>query len=378
MRVLRERLRLVSLSVMCAMLSRPFRLVSIHHVSLWPRKHATRMMSLCILAVASSAARAAAPPITALAFAPDGKTVVVGSQAGLEVRTWPELNSARMLPSELVHIHDVAFAPNGTILAAAGGTPGKRGVVELYQWPEGKLHKRLSPHRDLFYGVAWRGDSALFATASADRSAGLHEAATGKTVHVLEGHSRGVLAAVFLPANAGLITAGIDESLRLWDVKDGTLLRTFPNHTRPVIDLKVKPVAVKGGGADKNAEQAAAPLVVSASEDRTVRLWQPTLGRLMRFVRLESPPRAVAWTQDAQALVAACKDGKVRVIDPDTVEVIEEQSAVEGVAHSVAVAPDGSVLVGGQNGKLRRVTLTASKQSAANAANAKVELPGTR
>jgi WD40 repeat protein len=300
------------------------------------------ILGLCVL----GPARAAAPPVTALAFTPDGKAVVVGSQAGLEVRTWPELQTARTLATELAHVHDLAFAPDGKTLAAVGGTPARSGVVELYHWPDGKLLRRTAPHRDLVYAVDWRADSAVFATGSDDRSVALHDAATGKTLHVLEGHSRGVLGVAFLPGDAGLVTGGIDESVRLWDAGDAKLLRTFPNHTRPVHDLAPRP-----GGGD------GPPLVVSIGEDRTVRLWQPTVGRLMRFVRLESVPLAVAWTADGRRLLTACQDGRLRVVDPDTVEVTEELPAIDGVAHCLAAAPDGSVLVGGQGGQLRRVVV---------------------
>jgi WD40 repeat protein len=292
----------------------------------------------------------AAPPLTALAFTPDGKAVVVGSQAGLEVRTWPELKPSRTLATELAHVHDLAFAPDGKTLAAAGGTPAYRGTVELYRWPDGKLLHRASPHRDLIYAVAWRSDAAVFATASMDRTVGLHEAASAKTIRVLEGHSRGVLAAVFLPGDAELVTAGIDESLRVWDVSSDKLLRTLPNHTRPVCDLKLRP----GGDGE------GPPVLASVSDDRTVRLWQPTIGRLMRFVRLESAPRAVAWTADGRTLLVACKDGRLRVIDPDTVEVVQDLPALDGVAYCLVVAPDGSVLVGGENGQLRRLVVKQS------------------
>ena len=294
----------------------------------------------------------------------DGKSVVVGSQAGMEVRSWPELQPVRTLPTELVNIHDLGFSPDGKTLAAAGGIPGKRGTVELYRWPDGKLLHRVSPHRDLIHAVAWRADSAVFATASADRSVGIHETASAKTIQTLEGHSRGVLAVAFLPGNGGVVSAGIDESLRLWDADSGKLLRTLPNHTRAVTDLKVRP----GGNS------AAPPLVVSVGDDRTVRLWQPTLGRLMRFVRLESAARAVAWTPDGQSLLAACKDGKLRVIDPDTVEVRETLAAVDGVAHSLAVAPDSSILVGGQHGQLRRLALASTQSAPAKKSYGKIEL----
>ena len=48
------------------------------------------------------------PPVTALAFAPDGEVVLVGSQAGLEVRAWPGLETKRKLATSLAHINDLA------------------------------------------------------------------------------------------------------------------------------------------------------------------------------------------------------------------------------------------------------------------------------
>jgi WD40 repeat protein len=205
--------------------------------------------------------------------------------------------------------------------------------------------RRASPHTDLIYAVDWRADSAILATGSADRTVGIHEAASGQTVHLLKGHSRGVLSVVYLPAESGLATAGIDESLRLWDVGNAKVLRTLPNHTRPVHDLAVRP----GGEIP--------PMVASIGSDRTVRLWQPTVGRLMRFVRLKSIPLAVAWTGDGRMLVTACRDGNVNVIDVETVEVLKEMPALDGVAYSLVTAQDGSILVGGENGQLRRLVL---------------------
>ena len=36
-------------------------------------------------------------------------------------------------------------------------------------------------------------------------------------------------------------------------------------------------------------------MVASASADRTIRIWQPTIGRLVRYVRLEAEPLSIAW-----------------------------------------------------------------------------------
>ena len=295
---------------------------------------------------------AAEPPITALAFAPDGKTVLVGSQSGVQVRTWPALRLVRSLTTELTNVHDLAFSPDGKVLAIAGGSPAEKGTVELVRWPDGTLLHRVSPHKDVIYVVAWSDDSPTVVTASADHTVRKLDTRTGKPTGVFEGHSRGVLAAVFLPGDKQLVTAGGDESLRVWDAESGKAARILSNHTKTVTGLAERP----------SGDKSIPPMVASISDDRTVRLWQPTVGRMVRFARLPSEPRAVAWTADGASILVACKDGALRVIDPETVEVRQTIPAVEGVAYALAVASDGSVLVGGRNGQLKRVELAPDKR----------------
>lgn len=304
------------------------------------------LLALGVVGLAVGTIPAATPPVTALAISPDGREVVVGSQAGLEVRTWPGLEPARSLGTELDHVHDLAFSPDGKTLAAVGGTPARRGTVELLRWPSGELVRRFSPHRDLIYAVTWRADSAAVATAGADSAVWLHPVAGDVAGRKLDGHSRGVLAAVFLPGDAGLLSAGVDASLRLWDHRTDSVMRTLSHHTQSVNDLAVRPVGGMG-----------LPFVVSVGDDRTVRFWQPTIGRLVRFARLTTIPFAVVWTPDGQAVVVACKDGRVRRIDPDTAQMIDDQPAVEGPAYALAVAPNGALVVGGANGAVKRVTI---------------------
>ncbi|MEX2142557.1 MAG: hypothetical protein WD894_25105 [Pirellulales bacterium] len=284
------------------------------------------------------------PPVTALAVAPDGKALFVGSQAGLEVRSWPDLASIRTLPTELAHVHDLAFSPDGELLAASGGEPAERGAVEVYRWPSLELAYRRASHKDVIYAVAWRGDSAVFATAAADAGVAVHDAATGEVMHRLAGHSRAVLTVCYLAEGERLVTAGADETLRLWD-GHGDLLRTLTNHTQAVNHMALRPIS-------KSQPQS---MLASASDDRTVRFWQPAIGRLVRFVRLENVPQAIAWSADGATLLAACSDGRLRVIDAETAEQREDREVIDGVAYTIASAPDGSLAVGGANGQVRRL-----------------------
>jgi WD40 repeat protein len=301
---------------------------------------------------AQAAEPAVAPPITALAIAPDGKSVLAGSQAGLRQLSWPELKSQGALKTALPHVHDLAFSPRGDRLAVAGGAPAEAGMIEVFSWPDGKLIYRAEPQADLIYAVAWSPDGRRLATASYDHSVNILEASFGKRLRKLEGHSRGVLAVCYLPDGKALVSAGADNSLRVWDAETGRAVRTLDNHTATVHDLAVRP----GQSSD------ALPMVASASDDRTVRLWQPTTGRMVRFAKLSSPPLAVAWSADGKRLAASCVDGHVRVLDPDTLEVTD-LPALDGRAHAVAADPanGGLFAVSGEGGRVKALKVSDSR-----------------
>src|SRR5262249_11597245 len=65
---------------------------------------------------------------------------------------------------------------------------------------------------------------------------------------------------------------------------------------------------------------------------------------------------------------------RVRVLDPDTVEVLDNLLALDGLAYSLAVAPDGSLAVGGEHGQLRRIVLSASRAPTRQQSYGKIEL----
>ncbi|MFQ5733975.1 MAG: WD40 repeat domain-containing protein [Planctomycetaceae bacterium] len=293
---------------------------------------------------------AAKPPVTAVAISPDGKRVVAGSQAGIDVLSWPDLKTLKTIPTKLDQVHDLEFSPDGKRLLAAGGTPGESGVVEVFSWPAAKPQARYEHDGDLVYAVAWRPDSSGWAEAGLDRLIRVSSGG-GKTIRrmTIAGHSRGVKAVGVLPGGKALVSGGNDNSLRVWSLPLGKAVRASNNHTRPIHDLAVRPK--QAGGL---------PMVVTVSQDRTIRLWQPTIGRMVRFVRLKKAvPLAVRWTPDGSRIVVACTDGRLRVIDPDTVEIVQETRGIPGWAYSLDVHPDGkSAVIGGASGTIKCVPLS--------------------
>ena len=290
-----------------------------------------------------------AAPVTALAFAPDGNSVVVATPHEVVELAWPDLALRRKIAAGIDHVHDLSFSPDGKSLAIAGGKPGDGGRVVLVNWPRGTQERVIDAGADAIYCAAWYADGRKLALACGDKKVHLVSADV-EASRSLEEHSAAVLAAVAMPRESDwlLLTAGRDQTIRLWSAKaPEKSLRSLDNHTAAVVDLSLRPAAGD-----------AVPIVASAGADRTVRFWQPTIGRMLRFSRLPSPPLAICWTADGQHVCAACQDGRVRVVALQTARVVTEHTAISGWAYSIALAPGGkSLLVGGERGQLKIVPL---------------------
>lgn len=308
---------------------------------------------LSILSLAVPSLLAAEPPITSLVLSPDGESLIACSQAGLHVYHWPHLEAPTMsIETELVNIHDAAFSQAGDLLAVAGGAPAQSGNVEIYSWPAVERQHTLQQHQDSVLATAWLNADTL-ASASLDRQILFWRLGESSPARELQGHSRGISSLCFLTDGQHLVSCGIDQNLRVWDVPSGKLIRSLNNHTRSVHRVALRPA------------NDGLPMVASASDDRTVRFWQPTIGRMVRFIRLQAVPLDLHWLPDGQAVVATCNDGRLRWIDPETAEVTRDVQAFDGWCYSLAIHPtDGSLVVGGRNGKIKRVDNASSRPSA--------------
>lgn len=303
---------------------------------------------ICFFALITVAAScSASPPVTALSFSPDGKHVLAGSQSGIEVRSWPDLSPIRTLPTGLSQIHDIVFSPDRRRFSVAGGSPSEVGALEVWSWPEGELMSRCQPHEDVIYRVAWRSDGQQLACAGGDHLASLINVDSLQVQRKLAGHSRAVTSVVYLPDDRFLVTAGLDETLRVWDLGTGEVIRSLTNHTSGVRDVAVQPHTA-----------ADSPVIASAGADRTVRLWQPLTGRMLRFAKVAAEPLDLEWSSDGSRILVSCTDGHLRVIDPATVSLLLDKPALDGWAYTVTSASDPeNVLIGGSGGQLRTMAL---------------------
>jgi WD domain, G-beta repeat len=118
--------------------------------------------------------------------------------------------------------------------------------------------RTLTGHTGVVYSVVFSPDGQLLASGSADQTIRLWKVGDGSLVRELKGHTRPVQSVAFSPDGQLLASGSNDQTVRLWKVGDGSLVRELTGHTDGVQSVAFSPHG---------------QLLASASSDLTVRLW---------------------------------------------------------------------------------------------------------
>ncbi|TYK52884.1 AAA family ATPase [Actinomadura decatromicini] len=275
-------------------------------------------------------------------WSPDGARVATASRDG-DVRIWDAADgtATATLTGHGGWVRDVAWSPDGTRLASASDDR----TIRIWDAETHRETAVLEGHEDTVRTAVWSPDGKRLASCSYDRTGRVWDVESGASGPVLRGHADLVWSIAWSPDGARLATASHDRTIRLWSAAEGTELAVFRGHGEPLRAVAWSPDGdrLASGSNDRtvrfwDAERAAetevlrghegavsavdwsaAGVLVTASDDRTARIWAAGGPRVLRGHT--DAVWAAAWSPDGARVATASRDRTVRIWSADGAEL---------------------------------------------------------
>jgi len=281
-------------------------------------------------------------------FSPDGALLALGDGSLVkvfEVETGQQIQRL----NNTAPVESLAFFPNGQWLVAGGGNTLKFWDVQTGKPPYASLAAAVN-------SVALNPDGTLLAVGEDEGGVKLllevikNERRFFTTIKNLTGHDNSVQEVTFSSDGTLLASASQDKSLKVWQVKSGRLLQDLRGHE--------KGSWYYYGGTGEVYSVAFSPdgkLLASGSSDLTIKFWEVSTGSELRTLKgHEGTVYSVAFHPSGKVLASASEDKTIKLWEVSTGKELQTLKGHEDAVTAVTFSPDGQLLVSGSRDKTIR------------------------
>jgi WD40 repeat protein len=280
------------------------------------------------------------------AFTPHGNLFAVAGQGGVvEIRSLQTGKLIRTLDAHKSTADRVRFSSDGSMVATAGW---KSNEVVIRRVSDGEVVQTLTA--DAFVrAVAFSPAASALAAACEDGQLIVFRLANGKRLSTTAAHKMKVNAVTWSPDGKTILTCDGDwskddaGSLKLWDANSFTEAGQMDGHSSGVVAAIFRPDGKQAASAARSGRikiwdvESQRELVNLGPNDGTT---QETSTRL----------RSIEYSPDGKQIAAAMYDGTVNLWDIASKNIIRRYRGDDDT-FTVRFSPDGSVLCGASGNK---------------------------
>ncbi len=236
------------------------------------------------------------------------------------------------------------------MIATGGNDP--HGYAKIWDAGTGRLIESLRGHTDDVLSVAFSRDGRRLLTSSYDKTARLWDVETGQLLRTFIGHNWWVWSAAFSPDESQIVTASQDGTAIVWNTQTGELLHEFTGHKGPVYTAAFAPDGKS---------------VVSGGYDDRVLMWNPNDAKKPNIAELvtgsntiapakfraldghSAPVHTVAFSRDGKLVLSGSNDNSIKLWDFKSGKLIKTLRGHAGWVDCAVFSPDGDSVLSGSH-----------------------------